>query len=924
MYELKDHIWSRQYAIHPEESFEEGLRRVARHVAQAEAHYGGDPAEWAERFYRAMAEGRFVPGGRILAGSGTAHGNLLNCFVLDSAPYEGATTQGVLHLAKKLALITKVGGGTGLNLDPIPPKRPFTGKTGQLYLHISPAHPNFADVRDGRVTDRYTGEKVTRGYRAARFGRGPEGGRCLTVPDSIEGIWDTAHDAIAALLAGEDVTVDLTLLRPEGEPVQGSGGTSSGPASFAVEIFDNYARWAHLGGAEHAGPVATLRYVYAPTLRVIKQGGSRRGAGMATLSAWHADVFDFITAKDLERETAEGDISTFNISVLADELFMGLVLGRWAEADEDRAKALERFKAIAEHAHATGEPGLLFVDTINLHNPLRRSDGPIVATNPCGEVTLYAGEPCDLGAINLAAFVRDRKVDFAGLAETAKLAVRFLDDVLDVEQSPLPEIHEAIRDKRRVGLGVMGLADMLIKLGLEYGSPEGRVAVQRVMATLVEAGLEASEELGKERGVPAGVRRAGLDRRNIALFTVAPTGTTSMLAGVTSGVEPLFAATYRRRIGTEVREVVHPLLLEMLEEERAREWLDRSPGSPLARSEGGRWTWDLPRLLEALNKAHGSVQPLVKRGWLPPWFAVLQTAHDLDPEAHIRMQDAVQTAMDYYLSFTAPGLAEGKSVESCPTHAGNSISKTINLPNQASVADVRRAYELAYTLGLKGCTVYRDGSRGFQVLSAGDAEADFEAWAEEVEREGALLEFDDGTLVDLDSRTVYAPHPQPPTAPTGVRVRESVIDSRTHKYAVGGRKVYVTVGWNRAGEVVEAFITLSKPTPNEAVAVDIVGRLVSLAFKYGASVDDVTKHLEGHFDQSGGLAEGLGFVNSLWDVVAAALRQYRSGPGLPGPEREAVGVPGTRRGDCPECGEGTLVRKGGCNKCERCGYEACG
>jgi ribonucleoside-diphosphate reductase alpha chain len=502
----------------------------------------------------------------------------------------------------------------------------------------------------------------------------------------------------------------------------------------------------------------------------------------------------------------------------------------------------------------------------------------VVAHN-CGEIGLYPGEPCDLGAINLAEFVSDVGIDYEGLAQTAKLAVRFLDDVLTVEKAPLDDITQAIADKRRIGLGLMGLADALIKLGIPYDSEVGREVAAKMFDTIVQAGLEASEKLAQERGVPAGVRRAGLARRNIAVFTVAPTGTTSMIAGVSSGIEPVFAAVYDRRIDTQVHKVLHPLLVQLLEEPRALEWA-RHARVPTVKD--GKW--NLERVIEGIGKAHGSVQPLVERGWLPPWFACFQVAHDIAPEAHVLMQAAIQRVMDQEM-------------------AGNSISKTINLPNHASVEDVLSAYVLAHDQGAKGCTVYRDGSRAFQVLST--EEGDFEAWAEQLENE---IEFD-------GSRTVYPPAQ---AATPSVRVRERVVRSLTHKYAVGGRKVYVTVGWNQAGEVVETFINLSKPTPNEAVVADLVGRLLSVAFKHGAQVQDVVKHLEGHFDQSGGLAEGMGFVNSMWDVVAHALLSTQPDGKAPVAVTRAV-----QKGDCPECG-GPIVRKGGCNKCEKCGYETCG
>ena len=400
-------IAKRQYFQEADADLLAMFRRVADWVAQPE------PAELraaqADRFFELMVGKRFCPGGRVLAGAATAHGNVLNCFVQDGRPEVEGSNEWVLRLASKLAVVTKVGGGNGLNLDPIPPKRTYTAPVGRLYLTIAPSHPDYEKVRDGTFLDLVHGSYTTRGYRAARFveyHEAPTGVPVVQVGDSVESIWASAAQLVTTLLAGDDLLLDLSSLRAEGTPVNGSGGTSSGPSSFAVEVFDNFARWAALGGAEYAGPVATLRYVFAPTLRAIRQGGTRRGAGMATLSITHPDVHDFITSKDLEREQAEGDISTFNISVLVTDDFM-----RRAHREGPQGTLWE----IAQHAWQTGEPGLIYVDRINEFNPMRASLGEISSTNPCGEIPLFPGEPCDLGAINLAAYVREERVGLDGL-----------------------------------------------------------------------------------------------------------------------------------------------------------------------------------------------------------------------------------------------------------------------------------------------------------------------------------------------------------------------------------------------------------------------------------------------------------------------------------------------------------------------------
>ena len=299
-------ISNRQYAQPGETTVEEVLRRAANVVAPIKGQ------GFSDAMYSAMVEKRFSPGGRILAGAGTEHGNLLNCFVQDGSPYAPGTTPYALNLALKLALVTRVGGGNGVNLDSFGPAQRYGGYTGTPYLL-----GHTPDVKSGTFLDLVTGERVTRGYHSLLVVDAipPEyGAQTLFVQDDTRNIWENAWLMVERLMYGEDVYIDLSKLRPEGSAVAGSGGTSSGPASFAVEIFDTFARWASLGGARFAGPVATLRYLFAPTLRVIRQGGVRRGAGMATLSTGHPDLEDLLTAKTLERERLEGDISTFNIS----------------------------------------------------------------------------------------------------------------------------------------------------------------------------------------------------------------------------------------------------------------------------------------------------------------------------------------------------------------------------------------------------------------------------------------------------------------------------------------------------------------------------------------------------------------------------------------------------------------------------------
>lgn len=1093
------------------------FRRVAREIARPEKPE--ERAYWEEKFYELMSTKRFSPGGRILAGAGTAHGNLLNCFVQGATENPPESFAGIMEVAKKLALVTKVGGGNGVNLDPYRSKGNRKRREVRGVAYLSAEHRDLEDFIRGlmRPPTNPEGEKEEIALKnfarvvygevspkmralAERYGvlvvKEPPKERIL-VPDDMGGIVEAAKEAAALARQGLTPHVDFSLLRPEGAPIRGSGGTSSGPVSFLLEIFDNFLEWAALG-AEEAGPVATLRYVYAPVLRVVRQGGTRRGAGMATLSIDHPDLLDFLTAKDLDREKAEGDISTFNISVLVTEAFMRAleedalwpvtpveVPGKYypyplegpytgeipkLPEREDGAKAIPLYGGkvparwlwheIAWHAWATGEPGLIFIDRINelsalkglgpryqirstnpcfvgstriptefglvpieelakkgesfflvtdrrapygglglpqtaqgtvvrkaarafytgvkpvvrlttregleltltpdhllltpegyreagslkpgdrilvqsgeglfpkeealpaavlevvqervataggqgrahvraqySHLPTRwsrelgvalgwllgdgylREDGvgfyfsrqdfaqvawlpdllrdwfgggslqetrsntyhlhfkripaeffqalgvkpakatekrvpeslfrapreavvgflqglfsadgsvqinpgkqdatvrlassskgllqdvqllllnlgiygrihkrreagqkelpdgkdglkaypvaaqyelilgaenrdlfaeivgflqeekqakllaflqdrpkgsyhkPFLATvvgvepageaavydltepvthsliangivaHNCGEIPLTVGEPCDLGALNLAAYVKDGAFQMEEFRKDVHTAIRFLDNVLDVNRFVLPDNEEAAKSLRRLGLGVMGLADALIKMGLPYASEEAREKVYEIISAMREEAIKASEELAKERG-PFPLYEAHREyfqalgvrpRRNVALLTVAPTGTTSMLMGVSSGIEPVFSPFVWRRIGGEYKPLLHPLFVELMEA------YPPAPGF----AKDGRWDWE--KIVEEIQKdGQGSVQNLP---FVPePIRKVFQCAHDIPPLDHVRMQGVVQRAFD----------AEG-----C---AANSISKCI-------------------------------------------------------------------------------------------------------------------------------------------------------------------------------------------------------------------------------------------------------
>ncbi|RDI96113.1 ribonucleoside-diphosphate reductase [Meiothermus sp. QL-1] len=511
----------------------------------------------------------------------------------------------------------------------------------------------------------------------------------------------------------------------------------------------------------------------------------------------------------------------------------------------------------------------------------------VVAHN-CGEIPLTVGEPCDLGAMNLAAYVEGGRFDFEAFRRDVRIAVRFLDNVLDVNVFALEDNRAASQSLRRLGLGVMGLADMLIKLGLPYSSEAARQMVARVMHVLREEAIAASEQLGEERGVfplyeqhreafeALGIR----PRRNVALLTVAPTGTTSMLMGVSSGIEPIFSPFVWRRIGGEYKPLLHPLFMEMMQQ--------HPPQGRFATREGG-WNWEA--IIEAIQAHHGSVKGLEG---IPEAIArVFEGAHDVPPLDHVRMQGVVQTAFD----------AEG--------YAGNSLSKTINLPHEATVADVEAAYTEAYRTGCKGITVYRDGSRAFQVLSVSKEES-----KETVAVQPALLEVPPspsqrGPVFERTGRLVGYTDMVKLTAADGTR-----------------RSFLVTV--NMQGEhPVEVILTSGKAGDEANADSEALGRVISIALQYGVPPEALIKTLRGINGGLYGSYQGR-FVTSKADLIAVALETSGSVRLLEADKQREEPVPQalqhtlTPQGRCPECGEAGLVQEEGCVKCHACGYSKCG
>ena len=471
----------------------------------------------------------------------------------------------------------------------------------------------------------------------------------LPVEDSLRSIFGTLAHTAEIHQAGGGTGYTFTHLRPAGDRVARTGGTASGPMSF-LRLFDTAAG-------------------------VISMGGRRRGASMAVLDVSHPDIYDFVTTK----ADSPSELTHFNLSVGVTDAFLRAVthdgphrlINPRTGKTVARVPAAELFTAICEAAHRCGDPGLVFLDTINRANPTP-TRGRIEATNPCGEVPLLPYESCNLGSINLARMISGGGVDWDRLADVTRLAVRFLDDVIDVSRYPILELGVVTRATRKIGLGVMGLAEMLASLGIPYDSERGVRLAGRIARSIKQAASAASARLAEERGAfPAFAdsRLAGsAPRRNAQLTSIAPTGTISLIAGTTAGIEPMFAIAYTRAvIGRRLLEV-NPCFDRLA---RDRGFYHHDLIAEIARRGGVR---DYPRL------------PAEVRAAFP-------TAAEITPQWHLRMQAAVQR------------------------HVDAAVSKTINLPADATVDDVRAIYLAAWKAKVKGITVYRYGSRQGQVLS---------------------------------------------------------------------------------------------------------------------------------------------------------------------------------------------------------------
>jgi len=518
----------------------------------------------------------------------------------------------------------------------------------------------------------------------------------------------------------------------------------------------------------------------------------------------------------------------------------------------DKLNAREVFDKIIEMAWRTGDPGIVFIDEINRHNPTPEL-GKIESTNPCGEQPLLPFESCNLGSVNLSRMVAEKDgepcIDYDRLAQTVKLAVRFLDNVIEVNQFPLPEIAQMTKSTRKIGLGVMGFADMLIQLGIPYDSEQGLVVAEEIARFISEEADKASVELAQERGVFPAFQASvydvpgGARLRNASRTTIAPTGSLSIIANCSSGIEPLFALSYVRHI---------------LEGE---EFVEVNPYFEETAKRGGFYSTDLMKQL-AEGKRLKDVEEVPEE--IKKLFI---TAHDIDPEWHVRMQAAFQRSTD------------------------SAVSKTVNFPHEATPEDVAKVYMLAFQEGLKGITIYRDRSRDSQVLTLGEGTKKAEA-------------------------------------KLSPRKRPKVTRGVTERVNTGCGYIYVTVNFDSRG-ISEVFSTLGKAGGCAAAQLEAISRLTSLALRSGIDTDSIVKHLRGIRCPSIAWEQGHA-VLSCADAIASVLEKYFGQRVASGEDSTIAdtrsGNPGIGNswvGQCPDCG-GSLIHQEGCNICLDCGFTKCG
>jgi ribonucleoside-diphosphate reductase alpha chain len=664
----------------------------------------------------------------------------------------------------------------------------------------------------------------------------------LPVDDSMESIFTAVKNTALIHKSGGGTGFAFSRLRPKNSVVASTSGVASGPISF-------------------------MKVINAAT-EAVKQGGTRRGANMGILRVDHPDILDFITCKD-----DLGELTNFNISVAITDTFMDAVdkddyydlidprteKPYAQDSSVARLKAREVFQKIVDHAHATGEPGVMFIDRMNSNNPVK-DIGLYESTNPCGEQPLLPYESCNLGSINLSRMLRAvvdpdntlsmyrYEFDWDLLDETVNKAVHFLDNVIEANRYPLTEIDINTKSNRKIGLGVMGWADMLIMLGIKYDSEAAYNLAEQIISRINKVGHQKSVEMGKRRGhFPLWERSdyyqdgRGPDMRNSTVTTIAPTGTISIIAGCSSGIEPIFAVSYVRNVMDNTRMIEVTPHFEKIARDR------------------GFYSQDL---MERVAEA-GSIQDFDE---IPDDVKeIFVVSHDIPPDDHVKMQAVWQKNTD------------------------NAVSKTINLPHDATIDDVQRAYKMAFQLGCKGVTVYRDGCRANQVLSTGATETSDASKPEST----------------TDSQKVIS---------SKLQNRPEELEGITSKIKTGYGNLYITVNTFN-GVPFEVFAQIGKSGYSTMADTEAICRLISLGLRSGIPVDTIVKQLKGIGGSSPVFGNG-GLISSIPDAIAIVLHKHFGGG------KTIYNDKDINLEFCPDCGS-RIEHESGCVVCRACGFSKC-
>jgi ribonucleoside-diphosphate reductase alpha chain len=598
----------------------------------------------------------------------------------------------------------------------------------------------------------------------------------------------------------------------------------------------------------------------------VKQGGTRRGANMGILKVDHPDILEFIDCK------LDGGITNFNISVAATDTFME-ALARGEEYDlinphtkkvVGRLSAKEVFDRMVQAAWRTGDPGMVFIDRINA-SPANPTPGlgQVEATNPCGEQPLLPNEACNLGSLNVSKFARrgddgELSLDWDEMERVVRLAVRFLDDVIEMNPYPLPAIDQTVKSNRRIGLGIMGWADLLFIMGTPYDSPEAIELAERLMSFVKDKAHDQCAKLAEERGPfpnwSKSIYKDVRPMRNSTVTTIAPTGTISMIAGCSSGIEPIFALAFQHRVKQPDGERVLTFVNETFE---------------AIAKERGFYSDALKEEIAKRGSLHGIPG-------LPANAAnVFKTSHDIPFEWHVRHQAAFQRYTD------------------------NGVSKTINLPNDASEDDVASAYRLAWELGCLGITVFRDGCKGEQVLTVGIGKKD------------------------------KAPAQLPTAGQQVIRPRPHSLAGKTYRKETPIGTAFITVNGTEDGEPFEVFVQVGKGGSDTMAVAEALGRLISLTLRLPSPLTPQRRLEEviSQLSRIGGaqpMGFGAGKVLSLPDALGRTLAEHIGQIKAPGSPSDTRADERRRIGDlCKECGQATFVYEEGCKKCLSCGFNEC-